>query len=255
MNGTGTVPKHYAGGTSIDRLPDQKTFVPLENNPTVMTNLAHKLGLSPELEFHDVYSLTDPDLLAILPRPAHALLFIYPMSVQSEKWYQEDYDKSPEYNESGDDPVLYYRQRITHACGLIGLLHCITNSTRSFIIPGSDLDQLVKAVTPLQPEARARFLHDSELLEAAHNAAAHTGDTEAPPHGECPDFAFIAFTKGSDGHLYELEGRRKGPIDRGLLPIDADVLSEEAVKAGPMPFIERQEGWGDNVMFSCIVLA
>ena len=98
MNGTQTVPKHTAGGTSINRLPDQKTFVPLENNPVVMTNLAHKLGLSSELEFHDVYSLTDPDLLAILPRPAYALLFIYPMSQESEQWYQQDYDKSPEYD-------------------------------------------------------------------------------------------------------------------------------------------------------------
>lgn len=55
-----------------------KAFVALENNPTVMSNLAHKLGLSTNLNFHDVYSLTDPDLLAIAPRPAQALLFIYP---------------------------------------------------------------------------------------------------------------------------------------------------------------------------------
>ena len=247
MNGEQTTgPQHYAGGPM---LPNQKVFVPLENNPQVMTGLAHKLGLSTDLEFHDVYSLTDPDLLAILPRPAYALLFIYPCTPESDKWFKEDYDKSPEYNDSGDNPVLYYRQR------MIGLLHCITNSTRAFIKPGSDLDKLVKAVTPLEPEARARFLHDSELLDAAHDAAAHSGDTEAPPRGECPDQAFIAFTKGTDGHLYELEGRCKGPIDRGLLPPDADVLSEEAIRAGPMPFIERQKAWGDNVMFSCIVLA
>lgn len=56
----------------------QKVFVPLENNPDVMSDLAHKLGLSTEHNFHDVYSLTDADLLAIVPRPAQALLFIYP---------------------------------------------------------------------------------------------------------------------------------------------------------------------------------
>lgn len=243
--------KHHAPG----KLPDQKVFVPLENNPVVMTDLAHELGLSKDLGFHDVYSLTDPDLLAILPRPAYALLFIYPMSAESEKWYQVDYDRSPDYDEAGDSPILYYRQRITHACGLIGLLHCITNSTRAFIREGSDLDRLVRAITPLEPEARARYLHDSDLLAAAHDAAAHSGDTEAPPLGECPDNAFIAFTKGSDGHLYELEGRRKGPIDRGLLAENEDVLSEAAIKAGPLPFIERQKEWGDNIMFSCIVLA
>ncbi|OAF61676.1 threonine deaminase [Pseudogymnoascus destructans] len=36
----------------------------LENNPEVMNQLAYKLGLSEELAFYDVYSLTDPDLLA-----------------------------------------------------------------------------------------------------------------------------------------------------------------------------------------------
>lgn len=56
----------------------QKVFVPLENNPVVMSDLAHKLGLSSQFNFHDVFSLTDPDLLALVPRPAQALLFIYP---------------------------------------------------------------------------------------------------------------------------------------------------------------------------------
>lgn len=64
-----------------DRKAQQKVFVPLENNPIVMSNLAHKLGLSSDLSFHDVYSLTDPDLLAIVPRPAQALLFTYPRQV------------------------------------------------------------------------------------------------------------------------------------------------------------------------------
>lgn len=65
----------------MDSEMDQKVFVPLENNPEVMNNLAHKLGLSTDFNFHDVYSLTDPDLLALVPRPAQALLFIYPKQV------------------------------------------------------------------------------------------------------------------------------------------------------------------------------
>lgn len=220
-----------------------------------MTQLAHKLGLSTDLVFHDVFSLTDPDLVALLPRPAQALLFVYPGTPEAEEFHSKQYDRESEYDEAGDKPVLFYRQIITHACGLIGLLHCVTNPTRSQIVPASDLDNLIKQALPLKPEARAQLLHDSDILEAAHDAAAHMGDTEAPPRGECPDYAFIAFVKGSDGHLYELEGRRKGPVDRGLLPEDADVLSEQALKAGPLPFIEREKGWGGNGGFSCTVLA
>jgi len=236
-------------------MANQKIFVPLENNPEVMTELAQKLGLSDEVAFHDVYSLTDADLLALIPRPAYALLFIYPETPEGEKFYAEQGTQETNYDDAGDTPVLFYRQTITHACGLIGLLHCITNPTRSHIRPGSDLDNLIRTATPLKPEARAQLLHDSDVLDAAHDAAAHKGDTEAPPRGECPPQAFIAFVKGSDGHLYELEGRRKGPVDRGLLPEDADILSEQALKAGPLPFIEREKAWGGNAMFSCTVLA
>lgn len=254
-------------------MANQKVFIPLENNPVVMSDLAHKLGLSTDLNFHDVYSLTDKDLLGLVPRPAQALLFIYPkqvpcnLSIQgttlttdistdsAQKFYEEDYAQEADYDGSGDEPILFYRQRITHACGLIGLLHCITNPTRSFIAPGSELDKLMQQAKPLKPEARARLLHDSDVLEAAHDAAAHNGQSFPPERGDCPPQAFIAFVKGSDGHLYELEGRRKGPIDRGLLPQDADMLSNEALDAGPLPFVRREEEAGGNCMFSCIVLA
>lgn len=33
----------------------KKTFVPLENNPEVFTDLIQRLGISPELSFYDVY--------------------------------------------------------------------------------------------------------------------------------------------------------------------------------------------------------
>lgn len=54
----------------------KKTFVPLENNPEVFTDLIHRLGLTPELGCYDVYSIDEPDLLSMVPRPAHALIFI-----------------------------------------------------------------------------------------------------------------------------------------------------------------------------------
>jgi ubiquitin carboxyl-terminal hydrolase L3 len=45
-----------------------------------MTELAHNLGISSELTFHDVLSLTDPDLLAFIPRPCLALIVIIPLT-------------------------------------------------------------------------------------------------------------------------------------------------------------------------------
>src|SRR5687768_3215776 len=48
-----------------------------ENNPTVMSTLATKLGVSPTLTFHDIYSL-DPSDLAHIPKPVVALLAVVP---------------------------------------------------------------------------------------------------------------------------------------------------------------------------------
>ena len=241
-------------------LPNSEVF-PLttfpENNPEVMTSLAHKLGLSPSISFHDVYSLTDPDLLAILPRPALALLFIYPITTSSDKWYDEQKANEPDYESSGaSDPIIFYPQIITHACGLIGLLHSVTNGAASQIEEGSDLSKLLGQVIPLKPMERAQLLHDSDLLEKAHAEAAQTGDSTAPELGEDPGHAFIAFVKGKDGNLYELDGARKGPINRGKLGADEDVLSETALIIGPIPYMKREEEAGSgNLNFHCTLLA
>ncbi|KAK5447849.1 ubiquitinyl hydrolase 1 [Exophiala xenobiotica] len=235
----------------------QKTYIPLENNPEVMTKLAHELGLSTSLAFQDAYSLTEPDLVAILPRPANALLFIYPCTEHSEAYYARINEAEPDYQGSGpNEPVMFYHQTIHHACGLIGLLHCITNGTAADLIQrDSGLDKFVKEALPLRPRERAQYLHDSDVLEKAHTTAAQTGDTTAPPLGEDPGHAFIAFVKGKDGHLWELEGRRKGPVDLGRLEEDEDVLSEKALNMGPLPFMKREEAAGSGVVrFSCTVL-
>jgi ubiquitin carboxyl-terminal hydrolase L3 len=100
-----------------------------------MSSLVHKLGLSPKLAFHDVFSIDEPELLAFVPRPAHALLLIFPVSKTYETFrIQEDTGKS-EYTGSGPgEEVIWYKQTIGNACGLIGLLHGVSNgAAREYI--------------------------------------------------------------------------------------------------------------------------
>jgi ubiquitin carboxyl-terminal hydrolase L3 len=107
----------------------------LENNPEVMTSLVHNLGLSTSLSFHDVFSIDDPDLLSFIPRPACALLLVFPVSKSYETFrFNEDKDR-PEYTGKGDgEDVIWYKQTIRNACGLIGLLHAVSNgSARGFV--------------------------------------------------------------------------------------------------------------------------
>ena len=62
-----------------------KHFIPLESNPDLFTQLMHLLGGGPSLTFQDVFSLDDPDLLAFIERPVHALVLTFPTTQLYEK--------------------------------------------------------------------------------------------------------------------------------------------------------------------------
>lgn len=213
-----------------------------------MTRLAHRLGLSPALSFHEPYSLTEPELLALVPRPVHALLFLYPESAA-----QSIFDAPSVYEGSGNEPVMWWKQTIGHICGFIGLLHCLTNGEATkHIIPDSDLDKLVKQVLPLKPDERADVLYNSDVVEHIYKEAAQTGDSRVPDVSEPVNYAFTAFVKGKDGHLYQMEGWKKGPIDKGELGQGDDLLSTKALELGPLAIINTMKA--SEGRFSCIVL-
>ncbi|KAH6614205.1 hypothetical protein C7974DRAFT_72794 [Boeremia exigua] len=236
----------------------RKRFIPLENNPDVMSSLVHKLGLSTKLAFHDVFSIDEPELLAFVPRPAHALLLVFPVSETYEKFRREEDKDKPEYAGHGDsEEVVWYKQTIGNACGLIGLLHGVSNgAARANILPNSDLAKLVQDAIPLKPIERADLLYESEALEKAHQTAAGGGDTRAPDAEDNVDLHYVCFIKSNDNNLWELDGRRKGPLNRGKLSADEDVLSEKALALGPRSFLKREsEAGGGDVRFSLITLA
>ncbi|KAF3003650.1 ubiquitinyl hydrolase 1 [Curvularia kusanoi] len=236
----------------------KKRFIPLENNPEVMSSLVHKLGLSEKLAFHDVFSIDEPELLAFVPRPAHALLLVFPVSETYERFRREEDKDRSEYAGSGaDEEVIWYKQTIGNACGLIGLLHGVSNgAARANIQPNSDLAKLVHDAIPLKPTERADLLYESEALESAHQNAAGGGDTSAPDSEDNVDLHYVCFVKSQDNNLWELDGRRKGPLNRGKLSADEDVLSEKALDLGVRSFLKREsEAGGGDLRFSLITLA
>jgi ubiquitin carboxyl-terminal hydrolase L3 len=103
-----------------------------------MSSLVHKLGLSPSLSFHDVWSIDDPEMLAFVPRPANALLLVFPVSKTYETYrMQEDATNSEYDGKGGEEPVIWYKQTIKNACGLIGVLHAVSNGTAKDFISKS----------------------------------------------------------------------------------------------------------------------
>ncbi|KAI9679321.1 MAG: ubiquitinyl hydrolase 1 [Caeruleum heppii] len=248
-----------ASHNDVDVPLNRKAFVPLENNPEVMTSLVHTLGLAPSLAFHDVFSIDDPDLLAFVPRPAYALLLVFPVSDTYENFRAAEDASRAEYDGAGaQEEVMWFKQTIRNACGLIGLLHGVANGeARKHIEPSSSLAELLRSATSLKPLERAALLYDSPALESAHQSAATQGDTQAPSAESNVDLHYVCFIKAPEtNHLWELDGRRKGPLDRGVLDEKDDVLSERALDLGVRSFLKREAAaGGGDLRFSLVVLA
>ncbi|KAL8790388.1 MAG: hypothetical protein Q9195_006406 [Heterodermia aff. obscurata] len=223
-----------------------------------MTSLVQKLGLSSSLAFHDVYSLDDPSLLAFVPRPVHAVLLVFPVSETYEAARTAEDSSLPDYSGSGaDEEVLWFRQTIGNACGMMGLLHSTCNGgAKALIAPQTPLATLITDAVPLSPEPRARLLETTSAIASAHASAAAEGDTAALSATASVDLHFVAFVKSAHQNLWELDGRRKGPLNRGALGEADDVLSEKALGLGVRAFLKREEAaGGGDLRFSLLALA
>lgn len=107
----------------------------------------------------------------------------------------------------------------------------------------------------MDPSARAQLLETSPSIAQAHASAASGGDTAAPPAEANVDLHFVAFIKSAENHLWELDGRRKGPLNRGKLGDDEDALAEKALDLGVRRFLKREEELGGDLRFSLVALA
>ncbi|KAL9615033.1 MAG: hypothetical protein Q9167_000565 [Letrouitia subvulpina] len=215
-----------------------------------MTSLVRKLGLSPSLAFHDVYSLEDPSLLAFVPRPVYALLSRgrgNMVSANNKKclWYDWTFTLC----------LQWWGKRVDRYGPFDTNLWRMEFEIMSQA-PSTDLSNLISTAIPLDPASRARLLEKSPNIALAHASAAAQGDSAPPSADESIDLHFVAFVKSAENNLWELDGRRKGPLNRGKLQPEDDVLAESALDLGVRKFLKREEeGQGGEMRFSLIALA
>ena len=108
----------------------------------------------------------------------------------------------------------------------------------------------------MNPKERANLLYESETLESAHQSAANEGASSTPSASDSVDLHFVCFVKSKKNNLWELDGRRKGPIDRGAIGPEDDVLSPNALDLGVRNFLNREQTTeSSDLRFSLIVLS
>lgn len=221
-----------------------KRWLPLEANPDVMNQFLWGLGVQPnDAECCDVYGL-DEELLEMVPKPVLAVLFLYPLTPQSE---EERLKQDSETKVQDPSSTVYFmKQTVGNACGTIGLLHAIGNLTSQIkLTEGSFLDKFFKSTSSMDPMQRALFLENDREIEVAHSVAVTAGETEATND---VNTHFICFTC-TDGQLYELDGRRAGPISHGASSPDS--LLKDAAKV-IQKIIEKNP---DSINFNVIAIS
>ena len=112
---------------------------------------------------------------------------------------------------------------------------------------------ILKDAIPRSPAERCLVLEENPDLERVHTSIALQGQSALPerPDDEV-DNHYTCFVRSSkNGHLYELDGDNKGPIDLGpVLGENEDMLSPAALSA-VRTYLNRDE----HLQFSLLALA
>ncbi|KAI9494677.1 ubiquitin carboxy-terminal hydrolase L1, isoform CRA_b [Zychaea mexicana] len=188
----------------------KQMWIRLEGNPEVWNKMIHENGVDKAWCFHDIYGF-DEESLGMIPRPVTAIIFLYPVTDSAKKFRQQEKVKLTQQGQDISPKVLYFKQTIGHACGMMALIHALANN-KQVLGPGLFQD-IVTQAEPMTIEERAGLLENCAQLATVHKNAAMSGQTE-PRLDDSDRHYFVAFTE-VDGNLYELDGSKAFPINHG----------------------------------------
>ncbi|KAL9541177.1 hypothetical protein MBANPS3_009266 [Mucor bainieri] len=183
-------------------------WVPLEANPEII----HKAGVDPKYNYVDVLGF-DPELLAMLPPHVEAVVFLFPITEAYEKFKDEEEAHLIKLEQSISPDVVFFKQTIANACGMIALLHSVASNDDEIVGPGL-FNDIIEQAKNMSMDERVELLENSKELAQLHASAATEGQTAAPCSDDSIDLHFICFIE-VDQHLYELDGRKLFPINHG----------------------------------------
>ena len=179
------------------------------------------------VEFGDVYGLDD-ELLAMVPQPVLAVLFLFPITPSHEALGLKQQDIIKEKGQTVSKDVFFMRQTIGNACGTIGILHALFNNQEALQLSEGPLKSILDRMKTATPEERADLLESDPEIAKCHHSSSLEGQTAAPDAETDVDLHFICFVK-KDGDIYELDGRKPFPINHGASPNDfLTVQSQES---------------------------
>lgn len=115
------------------------------------------------VKISELYSL-DEVMLAMLPQPVHALIFLF-------HWKEEDEDRT---SEPCPEHVWFANQITESNCGTVAMLNIVNNIPGLTI--GNELKRFKEATQPMSPYYRGDALDQFTFIKRIHNSFASTND-------------------------------------------------------------------------------
>lgn len=228
-------------------------WLPLEADPELMSRYLHQLGADSAhaFAFHDVYGV-DAEMLGLVPSPVLAVLLLFPISPASEAFKREEDARITLKGDAAQvvsDNLYYMKQTVGNACGTVGLTHAALNCRDALkLTDNSFFAKFLAQTRDMTADERAEALGSETHAEIReeHEAIASAGVTDAAEAIDT-NLHFISFV-GIDGCLYELDGRKSGPVNHG--PTTPETLLQDAAKVIQL-FMARDP---DDVHFNIVAL-
>ncbi|KAH0360760.1 cysteine proteinase, partial [Aureobasidium melanogenum] len=136
----------------------------IESEPAFFTTILKDMGVR-DLRVHEVFGVDD-DALAILPKPVHAVIFLFK--------YQEDGTAEQAQETICPSHVWFANQISQYACGTVALLNIVNN------IPNLELGQPLESfkdyTQSFDPVARGYAIDSFDFVRKIHNSFARDTD-------------------------------------------------------------------------------
>lgn len=182
----------------------------LESDPDIFNDYFHSIGLEPEWQFTEVYSMGEEIMCS-------GLVLAYR---RMGDW------RSFEGEQFSAGFFIKQLKQLDNACGLLAGLHCIMNSGAG-ISEGSILEVLRDSIIGQTPEMAAHCLIGHESMKSIHQSFARQGQTEMTHR---PKHHFVALLPGLE--LYD--GTKEHPVKLGSsgFTLEFFEIVREAIESG-----------------------
>lgn len=178
---------------------------PLESDPMIFTNYMHKIGLSENFEFAELFSL-DEEMLQIIDKPVYGVIVNYERGST-----KREVDKS---QVKLFENLFYMKQisQLDNACGIIAALHSIGSNLNDVLVnQNSILFKYLKEASHLDPVKRAELLDKCNDFKDCHTEYANQGQSKLCENQEEVKGHYVCFIYFNES-VIELDGLLEGPV-------------------------------------------